>query len=372
MSAPELYHASQIKRRRRTKGQVEQLDRQIIDVLRADHPQSVRHVFYRVTDPRLAEPVEKTDHGYQQVQSRLVKLRRDGAVPYGWLADMSRRGYFVNTFSDAGEFIFAMQSLYRGDLWRHSEHYCEVWCESRSIASVIQKDCKELAVSLYPCGGFSSISFVHDAVEEINARKDQKPVTVFYIGDYDPAGVLIDVALEREMRLHLKDGVDFRFVRLGITEEQIKQHDLPEKPRKATDKRAIHIERTVEAEAMPAGVLRQILRDALEALLPPNALKVCRVAEKSERMRLVELAEEYEHRWYFRRSGIMTLAANPRTRCAPVRGPQVRTCNHETPGKPTFRDAPRCELRTLKKSYGTRDNSGAAVPAPGGWLGRTP
>ena len=248
--------------------------------------------FTGMTDPRLPEPVEKSDHGYQQVQARLVKLRRDGAVPYGWLADMSRRGHFVDTFSDAGDFILRMQALYRGDLWRLSEHYCEVWCESRSIASVIQRDCKELAVSLYPCGGFSSISFVHDAVEEINARQDQKPVTVFYIGDYDPAGVLIDVALEREMRLHLKDDIELRFVRLGITEEQIRQYDLPEKPRKATDRRAIHIERTVEAEAMPAHLLRSILRQSIEALLPPDALKVSRVAEESERARLIDMAIE--------------------------------------------------------------------------------
>ena len=27
---------------------------------------------------------------------------------------------------------------------------------------------------------------------------------VFYIGDYDPAGVLIDVGIERELRLHLR------------------------------------------------------------------------------------------------------------------------------------------------------------------------
>jgi hypothetical protein len=32
-------------------------------VLAADHPQSVRHCFYRMTDPRLPEPVEKSDRG---------------------------------------------------------------------------------------------------------------------------------------------------------------------------------------------------------------------------------------------------------------------------------------------------------------------
>ena len=46
---------------RRTKAQVEQLERQIFEILESDHPQSVRHVFYRLPDPRLPEPVAKTD-----------------------------------------------------------------------------------------------------------------------------------------------------------------------------------------------------------------------------------------------------------------------------------------------------------------------
>jgi urate oxidase len=47
------------KRRRRTKQQIEQLQKQIYEVLYQDHPQSVRHIFYRMTNPRLLEPVEK-------------------------------------------------------------------------------------------------------------------------------------------------------------------------------------------------------------------------------------------------------------------------------------------------------------------------
>jgi hypothetical protein len=38
------YRASTIKHRRRTQSEVDQLDAQIIEVLRADHPHSVRHV----------------------------------------------------------------------------------------------------------------------------------------------------------------------------------------------------------------------------------------------------------------------------------------------------------------------------------------
>lgn len=295
-STSAVYQAGKIKRRRRTKAQVEQLNEQIVGVLRVDHPQSIRHVFYRMTDPRLPEPVEKTDAGYEQVQSRLVKLRREGVIPYGWIADMSRRGYFVNTFNGAGDFVRRMRGLYRSDLWAGAEHYVEVWVESRSIASVIQRDCEELAVSLYPCGGFASISFVHEAAEEINSRNDGRPVTVLYVGDYDPAGVLIDVALEKELRNHLDSTIDLTFVRLGITPQQIEDYDLPTKPRKASDKRAPHIEHTVEAEAMPAHILRALLREQIERLLPPGALQVAKVAEESERAHLARLAAALEGR----------------------------------------------------------------------------
>lgn len=284
------YRTSPIKRERRSKARVEQLDEQILDVLREDHPQSVRHVFYRMTDPRLPEPVEKSDRGYRHVQDRIVKLRRAGTLPYGWITDATRRGYFVNTYADAADFLRHVQGLYRADLWKGSDSYCEVWTESRSIAGIVQNDCEELAVSLYPAGGFTSISLAYQAAEYINAVHDEREVVIFYIGDYDPAGVLIDVALEKELRAHLGADVMLTFERIGITEDQIREYDLPAKPRKKGDKRALHVTETVEAEAMPAGVMRSILRSRIEVLLPPNALAVAKVAEESERTLIGGLA----------------------------------------------------------------------------------
>src|SRR3546814_8338236 len=102
MTAAGTYQARTIKRRRRSRAQVEQLQQQIYDVLHDDHPQSVRHLFYRMTDPRLPEPVEKTDQGYAQVQHRLTEMRRSGLLPYGWITDATRRGYHVETFDKIG------------------------------------------------------------------------------------------------------------------------------------------------------------------------------------------------------------------------------------------------------------------------------
>lgn len=278
-----IYRAGTIKRERRTNARIEQLDRQILAVLKEDHPQSVRHVFYRMTDPRLPEPVEKTERGYRHVQDRIVKLRRAKRLPYGWITDATRRGYHTATYDCEGDFLRRMKSLYRANLWRDAECYCEVWVESRSIAGVVEDDCRELAVSLYPAGGFSSITLAYQSAEMINYYADGKPVMIFYIGDYDPAGVLIDVAIERELREHLNSEVELTFERIAITSEQIEEFDLPTKPRKETDRRAQHIRETVEAEAMPARLLRGLLRGMIENLLPERALEIARVEEESAR-----------------------------------------------------------------------------------------
>lgn len=286
-----IYRAGTLKRERRTAAAIDQLDQQIIDVLAEDHPQSVRHVFYRMTNPRLPEPVEKSDRGYRHVQDRLKKLRRNGRVPYGWIADATRRGYHTTTYDDAGQFLRTMAGLYRGDLWASSPYYVEIWCESRSIAGVIQDTCEELAVSLYPCGGFSSMTLAYEAAQTINWQcRDGKTCLIYYIGDYDPAGVLIDQALEKELREHLDAYNTMCFYRLGITPAQITEYDLPTKPRKATDRRAKHVTETVEAEAMPANVLRRLLREQIEHWLPDGALETIRVAEQAEREQIRRMA----------------------------------------------------------------------------------
>lgn len=277
------------RRQRATKAQMAMLDEQILAVLTADHPQSVRHVFYRLTDPRLAQPVPKTGQGYQQVQRRCLALRRSGRLAYDWISDATRRGYHVSTFTNAGDFIQRMSGLYRAQLWTRDLPHVEVWVESRSLAGVLQDTCEELAVSLYPCGGFASATLAYEAAEDINQLRRDRAV-VLYVGDYDPAGVIIDEALEAELRRHLETPLEL--IRLAVNEDQIAEFDLPTKPRKQSDTRRPDVRETVEAEALPAATMRAIVREAVEAYLPEGALEAVKMAEESEREGLRALGVE--------------------------------------------------------------------------------
>ncbi|MFV0643507.1 MAG: hypothetical protein ACK5NN_03260 [Sphingomonadaceae bacterium] len=57
-----------------------------------------------------------------------------------------------------------------------------------------------------------------------------------------------------------------------------------------TDRRALHIRETVEAEAMPARMLRNLFRGHIEALLPERALHVAKIEEQSAMDYFEELA----------------------------------------------------------------------------------
>ena len=102
-------------------------------------------------------------------------------------------------------------------------------------------------------------------------------------GTIDPAGVLIDQSIEAELREHLDDSAPLTFHRLAVNEDQIARYSLPTKPRKKGERRRQDIRTTVEAEAMPAGDLRRMLRDKVESFLPAGALERAKVAEASER-----------------------------------------------------------------------------------------
>ena len=279
------------RRKRATKAEQSVLDDQILDVLGEDHPQSVRHVFYRMTDPRLPEPVDKTEHGYRRVQRRCLALRRNGSIPYGWISDATRRGYHVSTFDGPGDFIRRFAGLYRAELWTEDLPHVEVWVESRSLAGVLTDTCRDLAVSLYPAGGFTSATLAYEAALEID-RKDRDSAVVVYVGDFDPAGLLIDQAIKAELEKHLATPLELH--RLAVNEDQIAEFDLPTKPRKATDRRRPDIAETVEAEALPAAIMRRMVREAVEAYLPPGALHAAKVAEHSEREGLRALGKEID------------------------------------------------------------------------------
>src|SRR6516162_3492677 len=274
-----LYQTSPIKRHRSTKAEVEARREALLAIIDDGRPMTVRQVFYQATVRGLFEKVESS---YGRVQVDLVKMRRDGSLPYDWLADNTRWQRKPRTFDSVEDALRATAAFYRKSLWTTAAAYVEIWLEKDALAGVIYPVTSMYDVPLMVARGYASLSFLYSAAEYINTLA--VPVYIYHLGDFDPSGVNAGEKIEETLRDMAPDA-DIVFERLAVTEEQITDWDLPTRPTKASDTRAKAFGSTlsVELDAIEPNQLRALVQEAIERHLPPEQFEILKAAEESER-----------------------------------------------------------------------------------------
>ena len=178
-------------------------------------------------------------------------------------------------------------SSYRRTLWHNQAAEVHIYTEKDAISGVILPVTQRWDVPLGVIRGYSSESFTWQVAQSVMAAPAD--VFIYQLGDHDPSGVdawraftdkVFSLVAERfgdaESWLH--------FERLAVTPAQITTMNLPTRPTKQTDSRAAKFDgESVEVDAIPAPVLRQLVEDAITQYIDRDALRVTRFAEQSER-----------------------------------------------------------------------------------------
>jgi hypothetical protein len=250
-----------------------------LDIVDAGKPMTVRQVFYQGTVQGL---VPKTEQGYGIIKSELTIMRRSGVLPYNWLADNTRWQRRPTTFSGIQAALKDTAALYRKSLWDDADSYVEIWLEKDALAGVVVPITDLNDVPLMVARGYSSLSFLYNAAEQINTLK--VPAFIYHLGDYDPSGVNAAEKIEETLR-EMAPAAEIHFKRLAVTRQQIRRWSLQTRPTKTTDSRAHRFgsDISVELDAIEPNRLRDIVRDAIERHLPAEQLAVLKAAEQSER-----------------------------------------------------------------------------------------
>jgi hypothetical protein len=276
-----LYEASLIKRKRSTKEQVRSLRQELYDIVSAMRPMTVRQVFYQAT---VRGAVEKTEAGYSKVQRALAQMRKEGAMPYGWLADNTRWQRKPQSFGSVEEALADTAKYYRKDLWRSAPTYVEIWLEKDALSGVIYPVTEEFDVPLMVARGYASLSFLHSAAEAINELTI--PAYIYHLGDFDPSGVNAGEKIEETLR-ELAPDAEIHFERLAVLPAQIAEWYLPTRPTKSSDTRSKNFGAiSVELDAIEPDALRALVLHAIERHLPPRQYAILKAAEQSERATL--------------------------------------------------------------------------------------
>src|SRR5262245_24901028 len=182
-----MRHACPIKRRRRTRAQIARDQDTLLDIVEKARPATLRQVFYLAT---VAGIVPKTEVGYKTVGRDLLALRRSGRMPYQWITDSTRWMRKARTYDGVQEALAHGASSYRKALWADQPVSVEVWTEKDTVAGVLWEVTYDYDVPLMVSRGFTSETYLYQTAQ--NIIEAGKPTYVYYLGDHDPSGVLID------------------------------------------------------------------------------------------------------------------------------------------------------------------------------------
>ncbi len=130
--------APKAKKKHSTKAEMEAFRAAIRSIVKQHGPCSVRHVFYQAVVAGLVEKDVGTSRANEQRVGRALNhMRETGTMPFTWITDNTRTRFSVKSYRSGDAALAEWTRAYRRDLWQSQARHVEVWCESDSIAGVI-------------------------------------------------------------------------------------------------------------------------------------------------------------------------------------------------------------------------------------------
>ena len=247
-------------------------------------PLTLRQVFYRLVG---AHHYEKTDRAYARLSETLNRGRRAKLIDMSAIRDGGGTRIDASAWRDAEDFLSAVRSTASTlnlDRNEGQELRLILMCEAAGMVPQLAAVAIDFGVPVISSGGFDFVTEKHDLAAEIG--RDRRPTEILHIGDHDPSGAHLFLALKEDVLAFAKPyGGTVEFTRLAVTPDQITELRLETAPKKTTDGRAFRGE-TCQVEAIAPDVLAQIVRDAIESRIDQTVFRRLLAREKRVRKEL--------------------------------------------------------------------------------------
>jgi hypothetical protein len=169
----------------------------------------------------------------------------------------------------------------------------EIWVEKSTLSNILRPLHETYGLNVITGVGELSEIRCRELVDR--ARKDERPVRILYVSDFDPGGDSMPVAVARKIEFHLRTlglRLDIEVRPVLLTHDQCIEYSLPRMPIKESEKRAERFEErygegATELDALEAlhpGEISSILVQEIERYYDPNLQRnIRRVASRVER-----------------------------------------------------------------------------------------
>jgi len=236
-------------------------------------PLTLRQIYYRLVAGGL---IPNRRSAYNGLSAQLVKAREAGEVNERRIVDRSRsiddRAYdSPKDFLEAC--VWTAENRFFRRYWSTQGTYVEAWVEKDALSQVLAGAVEELNTIVAPSRGYSSYSYVRDAVRRFQKnRGEAERVVILHMTDHDPSGLDMTRDLRDRFNAYAAGflfSVEVR--RVALTFDQVQQYDLIPNPTKITDPRA-------------AGYMAQYGDECweLDAIEPPELVRLIHEATEGE------------------------------------------------------------------------------------------
>lgn len=149
-------------------------------------------------------------------------------------------------------------------------YHLELWAEKSTMNDVLIPICQQFRMNYVTGLGEMSITSSLALLERV--IQDGRPAIIFYVSDFDPAGMSMPVATARRIESLIRDREDetprVRLIPIVLTAQQVQHYQLPRTPIKDSERRGARFE-----ERHGEGAVEL---DALEALRPGELTRIVR------------------------------------------------------------------------------------------------
>jgi hypothetical protein len=254
---------------------------------------TIRQLFYQLVG---SEDIlmQNCESEYRKVSRLMTIARKDGRIGFDQIVDRSRPEYTPILFENPHEAMHVLCARYRKDYWQDQPQRCEVWTEKDAMIGSFVQVTDFLGVTARATRGFHSTTGVYDTAQLI--KSSPKPMTLFYLGDHDPAGRRMDPNLWKRLTEY---GAQFKLIRMAIHKQDIATFKLPQQKVKDSDPNTPAFLREfgpgcVELDALPPMEVRRRVYDAIMRLVDREAWNHSIKVEKEERQRLVYFTRQWK------------------------------------------------------------------------------
>lgn len=202
------------------------------DILEEIQPASVRAVCYRLFVNKRIPDMSKNSTG--KISRVLTTAREQGYIPWEWIVDENRSLERAAQWDNADEFLRVVTRGYRRDYWESQSCRVEIWSEKGTMRGTLKPVLDKYGVGFRVMHGFSSATTLNEVAA--STKDSDKPLMVFYLGDWDPSGMnMSEVDLPKRLA---KYGATLGFDRLCLTSQDIATEELSTLWFPASDKRS--------------------------------------------------------------------------------------------------------------------------------------